>query len=103
MDKDSDSWIALHWAARKGYLEIAQILLAAGSDVNAKDRDGWTPLHVVAMTEGLVEADKIAEILLQAGADVNLETNNKMTALDYAERRGQAKLIKIFQAAGADE
>lgn len=96
MEKDIFGWIALHWAARKGYLKIAQMLLAAGSDVNAEDVDRWTPLHVVAMTRDLVEADKIAEMLLQAGADANLKTNDKMTALDYAEETGQVRLIEIF-------
>jgi ankyrin repeat protein len=44
MLKIMDGWTPLHWAAHKGYLEVAKILLARGADVNAKDKDGKTPL-----------------------------------------------------------
>ena len=36
---------ALHMAARRGYLEIAQVLLEYGADVEARDRKGETPLQ----------------------------------------------------------
>jgi len=34
----------LHWAAGKGHKEIAELLIAEGADVNAKDEDGSTTL-----------------------------------------------------------
>ena len=34
----------LHWAAQGGYKEIAELLIAKGADLNAKDEDGKTPL-----------------------------------------------------------
>jgi ankyrin repeat protein len=42
--KDTYGWTPLHWAAYKGYLEVAKVLLAHSADVNAKDKDGKTPL-----------------------------------------------------------
>jgi hypothetical protein len=34
---DKNGWTPLHWAARNNRLEVAQVLLAHGADVNARD------------------------------------------------------------------
>ena len=38
----------LHTAAMKGELEAAQLLVDAGSDVNAPDLEGNSPLHLAS-------------------------------------------------------
>ena len=40
--------ISIHDAALKGNIEAVKQHLAAGTDVNAKDRYGATPLHLAA-------------------------------------------------------
>jgi ankyrin repeat protein len=42
---DCDKETPLHWAALRGYVEIAKILLAAGADPDRYDAYGFTPLH----------------------------------------------------------
>ena len=37
--------MSIHDAARDGNIEVVKQHLAAGADVNAIDRRGWTPLH----------------------------------------------------------
>ena len=59
--------ISIHDAAMTGNIEAVKRDLAAGVDVNAKDKYGWTPLHWAAR-EG---HKKIVELLIDKGADVN--------------------------------
>ena len=37
--------ISIHEAAMEGNIEAVKQHLAAGSDVNARVNDGWTPMH----------------------------------------------------------
>jgi len=50
--KTKTGWTPLHNAATQDDKEIAELLIAKGADVNAKDDDGETPLDQAI---GLVE------------------------------------------------
>ena len=39
---------ALHWAAQCGHLDICELLLHSGANVNAQNQTGDTPLHLAA-------------------------------------------------------
>ena len=59
--------ISIHDAASSGNIEAVKQHIADGTDVNAKDSAGWTPLYKAAS----VGHKEIAELLIAAGADVN--------------------------------
>lgn len=44
-DTDHDKRTALHICAANGYAKGTELLLKAGANVNAVDRNGDTPLH----------------------------------------------------------
>lgn len=64
--------------------ELIDALIKAGSDVNAVDDEGYTPLMAAALGNNL----EAVNILINAGADVNAKTKNGttplMAALSYA-------------------
>ena len=53
-------------------------LFRSGVDVNAKNKDGASALHVAA----IVGQYEVAELLIQKGADVNARNNDGTTAMD---------------------
>ena len=91
--------ISIHDAAKDGNIEAVKQHLAAGTEVNAKDEDGWTPLHLAAMA-GHKET---AELLIAKGADVNAKESGLGTApLHRAAFRGHEAIVELLIAEGAD-
>ena len=54
----------MHHAAEYNILEIAELLIENGADVNAKDEDGDTPLHVAVYRNSV----EVKELLKKHGA-----------------------------------
>src|SRR5579862_7333319 len=68
--RDSDDSTPLHWAAWKGHAEVIHMLLDAGADIQAHNKNGhWgtTPLHAAAHGNQKAATDA----LIRRGADVN--------------------------------
>ena len=74
--------ISIWVAAKAGEIEAVKQHLAAGADVDAKDKYGRTPLHL-SPASGHKE---IAELLIVKGADVNFKDEYGDTPLHWAVR-----------------
>jgi ankyrin repeat protein len=122
---------ALMEASERGYTEIVEALLAAGADVNMKDKHGYTAL-IYASLGGHTEIVKlflaidgidvnwigtwataltkasgyghtdIVKMLLAAGADVNLAASDGETALIKASENGKADVVEVLLKWGAN-
>ncbi|XP_060069250.1 protein phosphatase 1 regulatory subunit 12A-like isoform X4 [Ylistrum balloti] len=80
---------ALHVACAKGYMKVISVLIQAGSDINAKDCDGWTPLHAAAHW-GQEEACKV---LAEHMCDMEIKNNAGQSAFDVAD----SEIIKLLE------
>lgn len=67
---------ALHWAAKRGDVAMARLLLDFGADANSRDYAGNTPLMVLAKQANVSGTKQIAGLLQMHGADVSA-LNNK--------------------------
>jgi len=83
----------LHYAAMRGHLEVMNVLLAAGADVNANDERviGNTPLREVADTCSF----EVAKILVDAGADPTIPGWMQLTALHQARERTKPEGLRV--------
>ena len=70
-DKQRLQYTPLHYAAYYGHLEIAEILISRGADLDAEDPAYSTPLYLAA-EEGY---PKVVEFLISKGAEVNVKSS----------------------------
>ena len=90
---------ALMTASNEGHVEIVQVLLAAGPEIEATDSEGFTALYWA--TRGHHEG--IVRILVAAGANVNAIMGRwNITPLMFATFSGQEEVKQILVAAGAN-
>ena len=94
-----DGFTALHWAAKLGNREVAEILISAGADIEATTRLGsHMPLHVAAAA-GQAE---VVETLLKAGAPVAVATGTGARSVHFAAAAGDPATLAVLVAHGAD-
>ena len=85
---------------RKATVEDVTACLAAGADLEARDKDKATPLHYAAYQN---ENPAVIETLLKAGADLEARTKWEATPLHFAAGANEnPAVIETLLKAGAD-
>jgi ankyrin repeat protein len=115
-----------HSSVEGGHIEVVQLLLAHGADVNTpynttplasqnghheiggwplnddvdvnRERDGWTPLHV-AVAYGQLE---VSRVLLEHNAAVDAWNGDGITPLLYMSKNGNLDLVRLLLNHHAD-
>ncbi|KAI0968177.1 hypothetical protein F4678DRAFT_443552 [Xylaria arbuscula] len=103
--KDKDGRVALHEAAARSNLDIVQVLLAGGANVDTRDAYGITPLHLMVyhrLPRCSPTNDTILDTLVASGADVNTKDNTGSTPLHAACTHGDFHLATALLLYGAD-
>ena len=84
----------LHYAAQRGHVRAAELLVAAGADVNARDNDRnrLTPLHWAA----IYGHSKVVVLLLEHKADRTAKDWDGRTPLSHAISNLDAATIRLL-------
>jgi len=81
--KDKLGRTPLHYAAIKGYVEVANLLLDNGANINATDRlQKWTPLFYAVF----MEQPEMIKLLIERGADKTIKDKDGRTAEEYKKK-----------------
>jgi ankyrin repeat protein len=112
--QDHNGMTALMYAARYRYTDAVKALLAAGAFPNTTDKKGTTalimaiPTYAVAMYPDThrwargSESPVTVRALLEGGAYPHSTDADGLTPLIFAAGRGQADIVKLLLAAGAN-
>lgn len=89
---------ALHEAASLGHLDLVKLLLARGADVDARERNGDTPL----LRAGEYPWEDCTIALINSGADIHIKDGFGRTTLHFACRSGLLNIVNILLARNMD-
>jgi hemoglobin len=82
---------ALHVAARRGNVVVAQALLGCGADIEARDKHGDTPLHRAVKCRQA----EMAACLLARGADAQAKSKSGQTPRQMARGERIQQLLPV--------
>ena len=88
-DRGYDGFTALHYASICGNLELSELLVSSGANVNIRNSYGFTALHDASIYGRL----EIVQLLLCQGADMSIRDNDGITALHRASSYSDLKEV----------
>ena len=85
------NFTALHFAVQEKHGDV-QVLIDAGADIETKDANGCSPLHVASISGELATV----KMLVEAGADVRATDDNRHTCLIIAADCGHTDTVRYL-------
>ncbi|MDC7126924.1 MAG: ankyrin repeat domain-containing protein [Spirochaetales bacterium] len=94
-ERDSFGGTALHASMFQENMEIIELLINAGLDVNAQGTsNGYTPLHDAVWANNL----EAAKLLIKNGALLDIKGNDGLTPYDKAVKENRKQFVKYFDS-----
>lgn len=84
----------LHGVCENNDIQLVELLVEHGADINCRDAEGFTPLHVAAI-RGQV---KVVKKLVELGADDNLTTLDGKDAAYLAELNEETEIEEFLKS-----
>jgi len=95
----------LHAAAYSGNFEVVRILIEYdhADNINAREKDGWTPLFWASTGHFFKDgSEAVLRLLLEHGADINAQDKKGWTPLYVASINGALEVVRLLLEHGAD-
>lgn len=90
---DTGGYAPLHYAARKGHIDVANLILLHGGDINIRTRAGKVSPLLRAAFSGKYA---MCKFLVEKGADVKAVDDDGQTVLHRAVSSGNEALVKYL-------
>jgi lysophospholipase L1-like esterase len=85
-------------AALHGNVQEIKKAMAKGAEVNCKDKDGNTPLNMVAK----LSYYNLVKYFVEKGAEINTSNNDHITPLHYGVEYNNVKIVQLLLEKGAN-
>lgn len=93
-----DGHTLLYWAVIAECVEIAELVIHRGVDINAQDEDGLTALHMAARSGNL----EMVRLLLDNGADPNITSVDYGASIHEAVQEDHLDIVQLLVECNAD-
>ena len=83
----------MNWAAYYDHVEVIELLVGNGADINGTNLTGFTPIHHAAENN----SKRSALVLLEAGADADAPNRRGKTPLDTAKEKSYEEIVRLLE------
>lgn len=97
MEDTSRPGVPIHEAALSGNIDAVDAHINIGTDIDASNAEGHTPLMLAAFNGHT----KVVEKLLDTGADINKTDNKSLTPLHFAASGPSPETVELLLTHGA--
>jgi ankyrin repeat protein len=90
--QNSDGWTLLHVAANEGHVDLIELFVEYGANIDARARNFRTPLHMACLRGNL----GIIQSVLMAGADINAKDIDGNTPCHFCSEWGHKDCLRYL-------